>query len=122
MELHSSPEMAGFGALRERLRNLVNVRVSNGEFTERGFARMVGISQPQIHNILKGARGLSSDAADLMLAKLGMSVADLLTPDERSGNVRVGPTAEVSCNPATMLKKPPTADLRRQFDDIRRAG
>ncbi len=32
---------------------------SNGELTERGFARSVGISQPHVHNVLKGVRNLS---------------------------------------------------------------
>jgi transcriptional regulator with XRE-family HTH domain len=120
MESNSSCATAGFGALRERLRNLVNMRIGNGEFTERGFARMVGVSQPQVHNILKGARGLSLDVADLMLAKLGISIVDLLTPDERSSGVLVA--AEAFCNSTTMSKKPPTADLRRRFEGLKRAG
>ena len=39
-----------------RLRLLAYVRnqVRNGELTERGFARLIGISQPHAHNVLKG--------------------------------------------------------------------
>jgi hypothetical protein len=84
MESNSSHEIIGFGVLRLRLREIINHRIGNGEFTERGFARLTGVSQPQIHNVLKGARGLSPRIADLMLAKLGISLLDLLTPEERS--------------------------------------
>ena len=47
-----------FAALQSRLKHAVIRRIYNGEFTERGFARMLGISQPQVHNVLKGARKL----------------------------------------------------------------
>jgi predicted XRE-type DNA-binding protein len=71
-----------FAALRQRLVDAVNVRVSNGEFSERGLARILGISQPQIHNVLKGARKLSPETADIILMRLRISVLDLLTPGE----------------------------------------
>ncbi|HMF78406.1 MAG TPA: hypothetical protein VK604_22295 [Bryobacteraceae bacterium] len=56
-------------------------RVRNGEFTERGLAKAVGISQPHVHNILKGVRILSPDIGDQILQKLNLSLFDLLDPD-----------------------------------------
>ena len=55
-----------------RLRLLAYVRneVRNGELTERSFARLVGISQPHAHNVLKGVRTLSPDVFDLILKYL----------------------------------------------------
>ena len=50
--------------------------------TERGFARGTGISQPHLHNMLKGVRVLSPPMADLLLRHLHMSVLDLLDTDE----------------------------------------
>lgn len=76
------PEGVSFGALQERLIRFVNDRISNGDFSERGLARMLRVSQPQIHNILKGARNLTTEMADRVLSCFGMSVLDLLDSSE----------------------------------------
>lgn len=94
-----------FGILRGRLKALVIGRIDNGEFTERGFARILGISQPQVHNVLKGVRKLSPELADLILAKLNLSVLDLLTDAEiREGVEAAGQTST--------LRKPPAAETK----------
>lgn len=67
-----------FETLQRRLLASVRGKVQNGELTERGLARMIGISQPHMHHILKGARGLSVETADRILWRLGLSVLDLL--------------------------------------------
>jgi transcriptional regulator with XRE-family HTH domain len=67
-----------FETLQRRLLASVKGRVQNGELTERGLARMIGISQPHMHHILKGARSLSVETADRILRRLGLSVLDLL--------------------------------------------
>lgn len=82
MESTGGIPAVSFAVLQARLRELVKNRIDNGEFTERGFARIVGISQPQMHNILKGARRLSPEIADLMLRKLELSTAHLFEPAE----------------------------------------
>jgi hypothetical protein len=56
--------------------------VQNGEFSERSLAKILGISQPQLHNVLKGARGFRTPLADTILAKLRLSILDLLAPTE----------------------------------------
>jgi len=53
--------------------------------TERGLARLTGISQPHVHNVLKGVRILSLRATDTILRRLDLSVADLLDPEEEAG-------------------------------------
>jgi len=67
-----------------RLRLLAYVRdqVRNGEFTERGFARLIGISQPHAHNVLKGVRNLSPEIFDVALKNLHLSLLDLVPLDE----------------------------------------
>jgi plasmid maintenance system antidote protein VapI len=52
-------------------------RVRNGDFTERGLARLLGISQPHAHNVLKGVRPLTPELFDTMLKRLGMDLLDL---------------------------------------------
>jgi len=73
---------ASFTVLKARLIRFVNLRIQNGDFTERGLARILGISQSQVHNVLKGARKLKPELADHMMRKLDMSVLDLLDPSE----------------------------------------
>ena len=48
--------MIGFEILRNRLIENIRYRIRNGELTERGLARRTGISQPHLHNLLKGVR------------------------------------------------------------------
>ena len=59
----------------------LKARVRNGEFTERGLAKAVGVSQPHIHNILKGVRVLSPEIGDQILQKLNLSLFHLLDPE-----------------------------------------
>lgn len=74
--------MLGFDNLQQRLLSVLLHRVRNGEFTERALASRAGISQPHLHNMLKGARSLNSGAGDRVLASLGLSVIDLLDAAE----------------------------------------
>ena len=75
-----------FRDLHGRLASYVSTRVHSGELTERGLARRAGISQPHLHNVLKGKRFLSLQSADLVLHELGLSVVDLI---EGGGNASV---------------------------------
>jgi hypothetical protein len=76
-----------FETLQRRLLARVRNRVQNGEMTERGLARMTGISQPHMHHILKGVRRLSVENADRILWQLNMSVMDLLEGGEPSWHI-----------------------------------
>jgi plasmid maintenance system antidote protein VapI len=80
VESSSTPYRLTFGTLQDGLIRALKVKLNNGEFTERGLARLTGISQPQVHNLLKGARKLSPESADIILEALHLSVLDLLTP------------------------------------------
>jgi hypothetical protein len=73
-----------------RLRLLAYVRneVRNGEITERGFARLIGISQPHAHNVLKGARTLSPQVFDLVLKYLHVSLLDLASMEEMEAQLQ----------------------------------
>lgn len=73
---------ATFEELQQRLARLVRTHIGNGEFTERGLARMTGISQPQIHNFLKGARKLSPEFADRLMLRFGIGILDLFETGE----------------------------------------
>jgi predicted transcriptional regulator len=66
--------------LQERLVANLRERVRGGEITERGLARLTGVSQPHIHNVLKGKKLLSTDLADQIMRHLRMDVLDLVDP------------------------------------------
>lgn len=72
-----------------RLRLLAYVRnqVRNGEITERRFARLIGISQPHAHNVLKGVRTLSPEIFDVILKYLHMSLLDLASIEEMEAQI-----------------------------------
>ena len=82
MESNSDKPKLNFEALQCRLVRLVILRLQNGEFTERGLARMIGVSQPQVHNVLKGARKMQTWLGDRLLHKLDLTIADLLDEAE----------------------------------------
>jgi transcriptional regulator with XRE-family HTH domain len=79
---------ASFTVLKARLIRFVNLRIENGDFTERGLARILGISQSQVHNVLKGARRLKPELADHIMRKLDMTVLDLFEPSELQDQAR----------------------------------
>ena len=71
-----------FHDLNQRLIENLRRRVRSGEVTERSLARATGVSQPHMHNVLKGKRLLSPEMADAVLKQLDMNVLDLIRPDE----------------------------------------
>lgn len=79
-----------FQVLQLRLIAMLKGRVRIGELTERRLAHLTGISQPHIHNVLKGARILSPEMADQILESLRLSVFDLFHAHELAGVVRAG--------------------------------
>jgi hypothetical protein len=73
-----------FQELQKRLTAFLRARVSNGEITERGLSRVTGISQPHIHNVLKGKRFFSAETSDQILLRLHLDLLDLLKPEDFS--------------------------------------
>lgn len=71
-----------FALLQNRLLLRLRVQLQNGQSSERSLARRAGISQSHVHNVLKGARILTSEIADIILNKLNMSILDLIGADE----------------------------------------
>jgi hypothetical protein len=67
-----------FGELHDRLVAALRTRVRNGEVSERRLAHLTGISQPHVHNVLKGAKTLSPHMADRILRRLDLDLLDLI--------------------------------------------
>ena len=77
-----------FHDLQERLLEELRQRVRSGAATERGLARHTGISQPHLHNVLKGKRMLSLERADSVLHSLQIDILNLIEPEELRGSSR----------------------------------
>ena len=71
-----------FHELQQRLLDELRQRVRSGAATERGLARISGISQSHLHNVLKGKRLLSMDKADEVLRSLEIDILRLIHPEE----------------------------------------
>jgi predicted XRE-type DNA-binding protein len=109
VESNSSCRKVFFVALKSRLINIVNLRIENGDFTERGLARILGISQSQIHNVLKGARKLKPELADHLMSRLDISVLDLLESGELTDRVVPGIAVEARTRVSVArLRRTPT--------------
>lgn len=67
-----------FQRLQARLVAMCNERVRNGAVTERGLARLTGISQSHVHQVLKGTKGLTPAMSDRILMALQWNALDLL--------------------------------------------
>jgi len=84
--LESFPRVS-FRDLQDRLISFVVMKIRNGEFTERRLARVLGVSQPQLHNVLKGARPLKPEFADCIFRYFEIGVVDLLSQAELSARL-----------------------------------
>jgi hypothetical protein len=71
-----------FQDLQQRLIEELRLRVRSGVTTERGLARLSGISQPHLHHVLKGKRTFSIEKSDEVLRRLQIDVLHLILPDE----------------------------------------
>ncbi|HLG99521.1 MAG TPA: hypothetical protein VKX49_24650 [Bryobacteraceae bacterium] len=71
-----------------RLLAYVQDRIHNGEVTERRLARQIGISQPHVHNVLKGVRSLSPEIFDSLLAQFQLSLLDLAPIEDLQDSLR----------------------------------
>ena len=58
------------------------MRVASGSLTVRRLARQIGVSQPHMHNIMKGKRSLTIELADRLLQFQHLSVLDLAKASE----------------------------------------
>ena len=99
---------------------------------------MLGISQPQMHNVLKGARTLRPELADRLVAMLEISVADLFETAElrqqlasrgaeSSERVEIWTTASPifkwqDWNPRPGRKKPPRREVASSRSDARQTS
>lgn len=71
-----------FENLQNNLIEVLRMRVRNGEISERRIAKLSGVSQPHVHNVLKGTRLFSMASSDRILRELRITVPELLSVDD----------------------------------------
>lgn len=71
----------GFRALGDSLLQHVRDLIRGGELTERGLAKLIGYSQPHVHNVLAGVRRVNVAFADDVIECLDLSLEQLLSAD-----------------------------------------
>jgi len=101
-----------FGELHDRLVATLRTRVRNGELSERRLAHITGVSQPHIHNVLKGVRTLSQTMADRILRRLDLSLLDLIGQERPYAEV---PVLEGWLGPGLPLPRIPSPSERYPF-------
>jgi transcriptional regulator with XRE-family HTH domain len=119
-----------YGDAQAKLLANVRDRIHNGELTERGLARLIGISQPHVHNVLKGVRKFSPEILDSILEHFQMSLLDVAPMEEmeasllrrRTLELRGERTAERTAEAAFLARPigpgaewPASIDWRRRF-------
>ena len=87
MSDQSAPRLT-FRDLQDRLISFVVTRIRNGEYTERRLARVLGVSQPQLHNVLKGVRPLKPLFADRLMRQFEIGILDLLHGAELAARLK----------------------------------
>jgi transcriptional regulator with XRE-family HTH domain len=68
--------------LHRRLVAYLQETVRNGTITERRLARITGVSQPHIHQVLKGTKFFSMATAGQILRSLHNDLLDFLEPED----------------------------------------
>ena len=109
-----------FVDLMDSLVAVLRARVRNGETTERGLARMVGVSQPHMHNVLKGARSLSPELSDRILQHLRLSIFDLVEQERLAVRVSNGEAATYDYVPVLRGSLGPTCPWPTEISDTDR--
>lgn len=71
-----------FEEFQRRLVTNLRESVRNGDMTERRLARITGVSQPHIHHVLRGKRGLSISMSDQVMRAMRNDLLDFLAPED----------------------------------------
>ena len=76
-----------FEQLRAEALAIIRHHIDNGYFTERQLARVARVSQPQVHNVLKGARAPSMTTLDRMCAAAHVDVAEIAAAHKKPATI-----------------------------------
>lgn len=95
-EIYRADDPVLFSSLQQRLIRHLKDEIRAGNLTERALARRAGLSQPHIHNVLKGIRSPTTESADAMLCAISAGVFDLFDHELVADTARPGPTAGVA--------------------------
>jgi plasmid maintenance system antidote protein VapI len=101
-----------FFNLRELLLSRLRRMLETGAVSESTLARRLGVSQPHLHNTLKGVRGVTLQMADQFLGSMGWCVLDLIDSSDleaaakRGRALRSGRRTLLDVRPLSALVQP----------------
>lgn len=105
--------MLNFEDLSLRLIANIRLRINRGDYTERALARALRISQPHLHNVLKGARKLHVQFASALMIKFSITILDLITDEEIWGHLDMKDPKWLS---TASTRKPAGKSLSREIE------
>ena len=73
-----------FSQIRQLVIAALQRKINNGELTERGLARLSRLSQPCVHNVLKGNRLGSMSTLDRLIKAARLDLQHLLQSEHES--------------------------------------
>lgn len=76
-----------FQQLRAEALATIRRHIANGYFTERQLARVARVSQPQVHNVLKGARLPSAATLDRICQAAHIDVAEIAAAHRKPATI-----------------------------------
>jgi transcriptional regulator with XRE-family HTH domain len=109
-----------FEVVKGLLIRFVTLRIRNGDCTERQLARLVGVSQSQLHNVLKGVRPLKESLADALLKHFQIGLLDLLSELEPVASMKTAEHHRAVVLVSTPAPRMPAASDRGNPDQFRR--
>jgi len=92
------------GEILLKIVEIARHHVRTGRTTERRLAREAGLSQPHLHNLLKGIRRLSPESADQILEALNLRFSDIIwwLPGDPEPGTRVIPMVRDRIGPGSL--------------------
>lgn len=96
-----------FQFLHVKLTHYLREKIRGGELTERSLARISGVSQPHVHNVLKGARAFSPEAADMILRALRLTIVDICPIEELGGRMAATTSCRMEAVPVLQARAGP---------------
>ena len=108
-----------FDGLARSLLQRVRQRIRAGELSERRLAKLVDVSQPHMHNVLAGHRGLPPAIADRLLGVLGISLHDLVTGEAETAVDLPTPVLESPIGAGRAFPRVASGRFARYFDSAR---
>ena len=112
----------GFHGVTQRLLAVIRRQIRSGDLSERRLAKLADVSQPHMHNVLAGKRGLAPAVGDRLLGVLGLSLSELAAGIETPSPELATPFLEGVVGAGRAFPRVAPGRFTRYFDQTRLRG